>query len=479
LKAWAALEPRLRGYEHYFDALDRRAPNVRSAEVEEVLSQSLDPLAAAAAIHGVLANAELPLQPARGSDGVTHEVAQGTVNSLLTSPDRELRRTAWESYADAHLAYRNTMAAALSAGLRRDVFLARSRGFGSSLESALSPNHIPMKVFHNTIATFRANLGTWHRYWRVRGRLLGVDRLHGYDTRSSLARSKPVVPYQQAVDWISAGVRHLGDEYVSVLRDGATHERWVDIYPNRGKRMGAYSASVPGTHPFIFMSYGDDLFSMSTLAHELGHSMHSYYTTRTQPFVYARYVIFVAEVASNLHQALVRAHLLATSEDPEFELAVIDEAMSNFYRYFLIMPSLARFELEVHERVEAGDAVTADGMTSLMADLLSEAFGEDVELDRERVGITWAQFHTHLYSRFYSYQYATGIAGAHALAERILAGERGAAQRYLDFLGSGGSLYPLDALRLAGVDLESPEPVEQAFAVMAGYVDRLERLAEK
>jgi oligoendopeptidase F len=369
------------------------------------------------------------------------------------------------------------MAAALSAGVRRDVFVAKARRFDSSLGLALSANHIPVSVFRDTIATFRANLGTWHRYWRVRRQLLGLKRLHIYDTQAALGLSGAVVPYERAVDWIAGGLAPLGDEYVSLLRQGATVRRWVDVYPTRGKRMGAYSACVPGSHPFIFMSYGDDLLSMSTLAHELGHAMHSHYAVTTQPYAYGRYGTFVAEVASNFHQAMVRAHLLTNFQDPAFELAVIEEAMANFYRYFFIMPSLARFELEIHQRVERGEALTANGMGSLMADLLEEGYGGEAVVDRERAGITWAQFHTHLYNSFYSYQYATGIAGAHAIADRVQSGEAGAADRYLRFLKAGGSLYSLEALQLAGVDLGSPEPVERAFKVMAGYVDRLERLA--
>jgi len=227
------------------------------------------------------------------------------------------------------------------------------------------------------------------------------------------------------------------------------------------------------------MSYNNDIYSMSTLAHELGHSMHSYYTHGTQPFVYSGYGLFQAEVASNMHQALTRRHLLATNKDPEFQIAVIEEAMANFYRYFFIMPSLARFELEIHERVERGGALTADYLNGLMADLMSEVYGSEVEVsepDRERIGSTWAQFHTHLYSNFYVYQYATGIAGANHLAERVAAGDPSAVQAYLAFLKSGGSMYPLDGLRLAGVDMSSPEPVESAFAALANMVARLEEL---
>jgi oligoendopeptidase F len=481
LHAWAHDEPRLAVYEHYFDLLERKRDHVRSAEVEELLSQAADPFGTAASIHGVLANADLAFVPAVAGDGDQHEVAQGTISALLASTDREVRRSAWESYADAHLGVKNTMAASIGAGVKRDVFVARARRYPSSVEAALTPNHIPIEVFRNMLGSFRRNIPTWHRYWSVRRRALGLDILHVYDARATLTRDQAPVSYQQAVEWVLEGVAPLGSEYGEVLRRGVLEQRWVDIYPNKGKRMGAFSLSSQGTGPFIFMSFTDDIFSMSTLAHEIGHSMHSYYSQATQPYVYAPYGLFVAEVASNFHQALVRAHLLETNADPEFQISVIEEAMANFYRYFFIMPSLARFELEVHERVERGEALNADSLIELMADLLIEVYGDEVELrpgDRDRVGSTWAQFHTHLYSNFYVYQYATGIAGANWLAERVHAGAEGAADDYLAFIRAGGSLYPLDALRLAGVDMTKPEPVEKAFAVMASMVDRLERLIE-
>jgi oligoendopeptidase F len=227
------------------------------------------------------------------------------------------------------------------------------------------------------------------------------------------------------------------------------------------------------------MSFGGNVFGMSTLAHELGHSMHSYFTTHTQPYVYTHYGIFAAEVASNMHQALVRAHLLATQDDRNLQIALLEEAMSNFYRYLLVMPTLCRLELEMHARVERGEPLTADGLSQLIGDWLSEAYGGEVVMDRPRASMLWAQFHTHLYANFYVYQYTTGIAGAQALAREVLAdgpaGEQ-AVKRYRSFLEAGGSLFPIDALRLAGVDLSSREPIDLAFDALDGVVTRLEEL---
>jgi oligoendopeptidase F len=479
LREWVGSSPRLAHLGHYFDTLERLQGRIRSAEVEELLSRVADPLATALSVHGVLANTDLRFAPAVGGDGELHDVAQGTIAALLTNPDREVRRTAFESYADEHLRAQHAMAASIAGAAKRDLFFARARGHASSLEASLEPGYIPVEVFHNMIRTFRDNVGTWHRYWRIRRELLGVEVLKPYDLRAQLGSHTLTMPYAEAVDLISQGVAPLGQEYVAIMRKGALEDRWVDVYPNKGKRMGAFSTGAMDTMPFIFMSYNDDIFSMSTLAHELGHSMHSYLAWRAQPYVYANYGLFQAEVASNMHQALTRRYLLETRKEPTFQLAVIEEAMSNFYRYFFIMPSLARLELEMHERVERGGAITAEYLNNLMADLLLEVYGSEVDVserDRDRIGSTWAQFHTHLYSNFYVYQYATGIAAADHLVQRVAAGDKKAVDSYLAFLKSASSMYPLDGLRMAGVDMTSREPVEAAFATLSSMVDRLEKL---
>ncbi len=477
MRDWLSQDERLADYGHYFDQLEKQQAHVRSAEVEQIMGLVQDAFGTAAATHGIMANADLKFKPAVGIDNQAHAVTQGTIGALLTHADREVRRSAWQNYADAHLAFKNTMANTLTAGVKQDVFKMRVRGYDSSLEAALSNTFIPTEVFQNLIDTYKANLPTWHRYWNIRRRALGYDNLHVYDIKAPLSMNPPVVPYETAVEWIATGMLPLGQEYASTLRSGALENRWVDIYPNVGKRMGAFSSGVKGTHPFIMMSYADDLFGLSTLAHELGHSMHSYLTWQTQQNInYSRYGLFVAEVASNFNQAMVRAHLLDTHSDPEFQIAVIEEAMANFHRYFFIMPTLARFELEIHQRIGQGQALTADSLIDLLAELFGEGYGREVAIDHDRIGITWAQFHTHLYANFYVYQYATGISAAHALAQPILAGEPGAADNFLSFLKAGGSVYPLDALQIAGVDMTSPEAVETTFAVLAGYVERLEML---
>ncbi len=477
LREWTKEDERLAHIGHFIDELEREKEHVRSEEVEQILALSGEPLGDFYRAYNAITNADLQFEDAVAEDSSTLEVGQSSINSLITHKDRKVRQTGFENYADGYLAYKNTLASIQLGGIHRDMFNARARNYPSSLEASLGSNNISTDVFYALIETFEKNLPTWHRYWRIRKKALGYQDFHIYDIKAPLSDKSPEIPFEQAVDWICEGMSPLGEEYVETIRKGALEERWVDRARNRGKRQGAFSSGVYDTNPFILMSYADDVFSMSTLAHELGHSMHSFYTRKTQPFIYSRYSLFVAEVASNFHQAMVRDYLFKTQTDPIFQLALIEEAMSNFHRYFFIMPTLARWELEVHERAEDGKPLTSDIMSKICADYFSEGYGDEVQYDQDRVGITWSQF-GHMYMNFYVYQYATGISAAHALAKGVREGGEEEVTHYLEFLSAGSSLYPLDALKHAGVDMTSSEPVDKAFAVMADYVDRLEALVD-
>lgn len=478
LAAWRQSEPRLKTYEQFFADLLRQQAHVRSAEVEEVFGLAQDPLGGFYSTANILTNSELKFPDAHTTDGKTIAVTQGSLEKILASHDREARRTAWEGFRDTHLAFKNTLATNLTNSVKSNVFAQRVRKYSSTLAGSLFANNVPEKVFHNLIEVTRKNLPIWHKYWRVRREALNQTDLQPYDIWAPLTKTSPVIPYEQAVEWILAGLAPLGDEYVSIARRGLLEESWVDVYPTANKSSAQFSSGSKGTHPFIVMLYDDTIFSLSTVAHELGHSMHSYLAFKRQPMVYAGYTLFVAEVASNLNQALVRDHLLKINTDPQFQISVLEEAFANFHRYFFIMPLLARFELEVHQRIERGQGVTADDMNAMTVDLYAEGYGSEMQFDHDRTGITWATF-SHLFQDYYVYQYATGLSGAHALARKLLAGQPQAAQNYLKALSAGSSLYPLDTLQLAGVDMSTPQPVEETFEILAQMVDKLEELTKE
>jgi oligoendopeptidase F len=477
LRQWLRDDPRLGLYEHYFHDLFRKQAHVRNAEVEELLGMLRDPFLSTRNTTSMLANADFKFKPARGSDGKKLELTQSTYNSILSGTDRKARQTAWEHYNDKYLEFKNTLAGNLATSIKQNVFQMKARNFTSSLEATLFNGDIPVEMFHNLLGIFQKNLPLWHRYWKIRRKALGVKTLHPYDVWAPLSTKKHKVSFEKAVDWICEGLAPMGEEYVRVMRKGCLEDRWVDWSPNAGKRQGAFSTRVPkDTHSFIMMSYTDSVGSMSTLSHELGHSMHAYYASRAQPMFYYLYPSIVAETASNFNQAMTRAYLLDSNPSKSFQLALLEEAMGNFHRYFFIMPMLARFELETHQRIERGQALTADSMIELMADLFSEGFSGEMNLDRERVGITWGTFTTHLYIDFYSFQYAIGISAANAIAKRILSGTPHAAEDHINFLKAGSSRPPMEIFKIAGVDMTSTQPIEDAFEVLEEYINRLESL---
>ena len=475
INQFMAEEPALKRYRHYFDNLMRLKPHVRSAEVEAVMAQASDALSTPANIYTVLANADLKFGDARTSKNRRVQVAQGNIDELLSSPDRTLRKSAWERFADGFLSMKNTFAEIMAGKVKATVLRARVHNYPDSLSAALAPSNIPAQVFHNVIDACNRHLDIWHRYWEVRRRALGLEKMEVCDVFAPLAKP-PRVTYKQAVRWIVEGLRPLGAAYVRAVKRGLTTERWVDVYPNLGKRDGAYSAGSYGTKPYIFMSYSEQgLSSLSTLAHEIGHSMHTLLTCQSQPFIYSEYSIFAAEVTSNFNQALVRAHLLKLDRGRDFEIAVVQEAMDNFHRYLFLMPINAQFEHWMHTTVEQGGALTADAMSAKLVELFRRGYGDAVALDEPRVGVTWMQF-SHFFADYYVWQYASGISAANALADAVLSGEPGVVARYLDFLKAGSAMYPLDALKMAGIDMTQPEPLDRAFQVLARFVSRLEQL---
>jgi oligoendopeptidase F len=478
LEALILEEAGLEAYHHDFKRLWLRKPHVRSSEVEAVMAQLSDPLQSLYMAADAATSGDVRFEPVR-QQGQTLPVSHATIGGLLANPERKVRQQAWENYADGHLAHKNTLANTLQGYMKAYAVQAKIRGYASSLEMSLTDNHIPAKVYHSLLETFEAHLPLWHRYWRILKRAMKVKRLHSYDVptydQPGVFVKSPQISYSQATQMVCQGMEPLGPKYVDIMRRGLVQERWVDWGLNQGKVPGAYSSGVKGTHPFIFMSFDGTIGSVSTLAHELGHSMHSYYTNQHQPYVYTDYSMFVAEVASNFNQALTRGSLLRQATDPNFKLAILQEAFGNFHRYLFVMPTMARFELECYQTLEQGGALTAQSLIERMTAHFAQGYGGEVEIDPERLGASWMMF-GHLYSPFYVYQYATGIAAANALAQTVLDESQRAAKRYIRFLKSGSSVFPLDALKIAGIDMEQPGPVVQGFKVLEGYVDELEKL---
>ena len=474
---WVNEHEGLKLYKHAIFDLLRQKIHVRSEEVEQVLGMLQDPFSTFRGTASELTNADMQFSDATDSNGDKHPLTQSTIEALKSHPDREARRTAWEGYADQYLAFKNTLANTYIASVKHNVFNAKVRGYTTVLEAQLAPSNIPTEVFHNLINTYKKFIPTWHRYWDVRRRALGYDSIHPYDIWAPLTDNPPLLSFEDAVDMVVQGMQPLGKDYVEVMQRGSLEERWVDRYPNKGKRGGAFSFGTYDTYPFIMMSFDGTLGGMSTLAHELGHSMHSWHSRKHQPEVYAGYSMFAAEVASNFNQVLTRAHLFEQHDNRDFQLSLIQEAMDNIHRYFFIMPTLARFEYEVHSAIEDGKPMTPESLNNLMSSLFAEGYGDTMTDDPERTGITWAQF-GHLYVPYYTFQYATGISAAHALGNAILAKEKGAVERYIEFLSAGGSDYPINVLGEAGVDMSTPAAVEETFGVLEQLVDRLESLIQ-
>lgn len=473
-------DPVLARHRAFLERLARRRPHVRSAEVEDVLAAADATFDAYEEARGTLVEGDVAFGDVAAPDG-PRPVAPASVGALLGDPDRSIRRAAFERWADGHLSVADTLADLYAARARRTVFQARVRGYASAEAAALAAFHVEPAVLDATLEAFIRRLPVWHRFWAARRRLLGVERLEAWDVFAPYPVEPVAVPVERAIDWIVASAAPLGDDVVATLTRGLRDERWVDLRPSAGKRLGAFCAAAPGAHPYVLLSYVDDLPTASILAHEMGHALHAARSNARQgPLNGADELsMTVAETFSNGQQALMRGFVARSPEaaDPAFELGLLDEAFQNLHRYLFVMPTLVRLERWAHARVEAGEPPTADELTATLTGFFQEAYGPEVAVD-ERSGIAWAEF-PHLYAPFYTFQYAVGLSVALAQVARIEAGEPGAVEAYLAAMDAGASVPPKELFARLGYDVAMPAPVDAAFDVVEGYVARLEAHAER
>lgn len=474
--AMIADEPALETYDHYVDDVLRMKPHTRSAEVEELLADLSEVTGATGDVYNMLSNADMtfPTVDAPADDETDAiEITQSNFTNLLKRPDREFRKRVYEEYFDEWESVRNTVAASYKNSVKADVKTARARNYDTAREAALDGPNVPVEVYDTLVDTVHDNIDKLHRHAELKERALGVDELRMWDLYMPLTGDEgPDLEYDQATEYVVDALAPLGETYQTRVAEGLD-SRWIDVYENEGKQSGAYSGGTYDTQPFILLNYQQDISSMYTLAHELGHSMHSELTKEEQPFIYSSYEIFVAEVASTVNEALLTNHLLETVDDPEFRKHVLNEFLervrSTLYRQTLF----AEFEHETHRLEEDGEPLTADRLDDLYRGLKADYY-DPAAID-DRIAREWMRI-PHFYRAFYVYQYATGISAALAIVDDILENGQSAAEDYLEFLRHGSREYPLELLRIAGVDMSSSDPIDRALETYGQRLEEMEAL---
>ena len=474
LRGWIASHSVLSTYAYYFDVLLRNRSHMRSAEVEAVLAQTGEMAGAPYNIFGVLNNTDMEFGTITDEKGEEVALSHGRYGKYLENPDRRVRHDTFKTFYKSYRAHRNTLAMILANGVRSNVINARVRGYQSAVEAALAPNDIPVAVYHNLVSTVQSNLPKLHRYMELRKRLMGLDSLHIYDLYTPIhAGADLEVNYHDGYRMVMAALEPLGSEYQTAL-SSCYESRWIDVYENKGKRSGAYSTGSYTTAPYILLNYQNRLDDVFTLAHELGHSMHSFFTRKTQPYHYGDYTIFVAEVASTLNESLLISHLLKTRDDAALRRHLLVQQLEDIRTTLIRQTMFAEFELDMHTRSEQDEPLTTEGLTERYYDMVKRYHGPAVTLDDE-IGLEWSRI-PHFYYNFYVYQYATGISAALALSAQVSQGNPQAIANYLGFLKGGSSQSSIDLLRGAGVDMASPAPVQAAMDRFDALLDELEAM---
>lgn len=464
----------LRLYEHEMEDLFRQAKHMLSEREEALLAGVSEIAAGPETTYDMLTSADMTYGTIKDEEGSEVELSQGRYFRYVRSVDRRVREEAFHTFHNAFHKNRNTIASTYATQVKSDIFHARSRKYDSSLEASLSHDNIPVGVYTGLIEAVHENMPLMDRYLELRKRVLGLDEMHLWDLHVPLVpEADEDVPYERATEMVTNSLEPMGAEYMSGVHEGF-NSRWTDVFETNNKTSGAYSWGVYGVHPFMLLNYQDNLRDVFTLAHEMGHSMHTYFSFKTQPFVYSEYTLFVAEVASTLNEEMLIHHLLQTTESRAVKLAVINYSLEQFRSTLFRQTMFAEYEKIAHERAEAGEALTADLLSEIHYDLNKLYHGKGIVVDEE-VAIEWARI-PHFYRSFYVYKYATGISAAVALSQQIIHEGQPAVDRYLSFLSKGGSDYSINLLRDAGVDMTSREPVRQALYMFGTRLDQMEAL---
>ncbi|MCO1600434.1 oligoendopeptidase F [Desulfosporosinus nitroreducens] len=474
LKEFRATSTKMELYNHVLDDILRKKEHILSSVEERLLAEVGELAEAPGAIFSMANNADLRFPNIVDESGQEIELTKGNFIQFMESQQQEVRKAAFKTLYGTYEKQRNTWAATLNSSIKSDVFFAKARHYPSALEASLDDDRVPLKVYDSLINTVHEFLPHMHRYIQLRKKALKLSELHMYDIYVPIVPETTMkITYEEAKNMVIEGLRPLGEEYISILEEGFS-KSWIDVYENEGKTSGAYSWGTYRAHPYVLLNHQDTLDSMFTLAHEMGHSLHTYLSNRKQPHIYAGYKIFVAEVASTLNESLIMEHLLKKTTDPKILAYLVNHYLEQFRGTIFRQTMFAEFEKKVHLVVEQGGALTADNLSEMYRDLNSVYYGKDVVLDPE-IALEWARI-PHFYNAFYVYKYATGFSAAIAFARAILEEGQPAVTRYLEFLSGGSSDYPIELLRKAGVDMETPAPVGNALQVFAELVDQLEKL---
>ena len=473
LEGFYKAAPALERYRRYLNNERRRREHTLSAAEERLLAAAGEMANAPETVFGAFLNADMRYPDAVDSEGKPHALSQSTFVPLEESGDRALRKSAYENLYNTLGGMRNTAAGLLDAQNKQQKFFATARKYGSAREAAMDRTNVPVSVYDNLIEAVHRNMDKMHRYVRLRKKLLGVDELHFYDVYTPLLKDEPAkIPFAQAKQTVYDALYPLGDGYRAILKEGFEN-RWIDVYENQGKRGGAYSAGTK-VHPFVLLNYSGSLDSQFTLAHEMGHALHSYLSNKHQNQIDSDYVIFVAEVASTCNEALLMEYLLKKTTDKKERVFLINHFLDQFKGTIYRQTMFAEFEKFMGAAVDAGQTLTADMLCAEYARLCKLYYGEDMVVD-DQIAMEWARI-PHFYYNYYVFQYATGYSAAIALSRRILREGENAVKDYLGFLSGGCSKSPIDLLKGAGVDMTSPAPVNDALQLFGELLDEMESL---